>query len=261
LCCCSSATAGIAIGTNFKIYLLSQFCSNRLKFFLQYTGDTDAKNDGPEMYSVHAHCRCTVYTAWWQQLHVCMVPTFFQCNNKFSHHHCQLSSLTEHSTISSQQLLQQLTVRHASWWLSDLTSSRIVFNYVIQGRPHGFFQSPVCVATVKAFPASALSSTCGKDAVLGPSRREEVQTSDSCPWFTYTQCTTCTGLHRKKTEWRWTQFNREHTSDYSILLLYADVKYYRLLSTLYSYLLCFLFHPETHYVQVHMCTTIDPAFY
>ena len=31
-CCCSSAIAGIAIGANFKIYLLRQFCSNRVKF-------------------------------------------------------------------------------------------------------------------------------------------------------------------------------------------------------------------------------------
>ena len=28
------------------MYLLRQFCSNRVEFFLQYTGDTDAKNDG-----------------------------------------------------------------------------------------------------------------------------------------------------------------------------------------------------------------------
>jgi len=32
-CCCSSATAGIAIGANFKIYLLRQFCSNRVQIF------------------------------------------------------------------------------------------------------------------------------------------------------------------------------------------------------------------------------------
>jgi len=32
-CCCSSAIAGIAIGANFKIYLLCQFCSNRVQFF------------------------------------------------------------------------------------------------------------------------------------------------------------------------------------------------------------------------------------
>jgi len=38
----------MAIGADFKMYLLRQFCSNRVKFFLQYTGDTDAKNDGPE---------------------------------------------------------------------------------------------------------------------------------------------------------------------------------------------------------------------
>jgi len=30
------------------MYLLRQFCSNRVEFFLQYTGDTDTKNDGPE---------------------------------------------------------------------------------------------------------------------------------------------------------------------------------------------------------------------
>jgi len=50
-CCCSSASAGIAIGANFKIYLLRQFCFNRVQFFLQYTGDTDAKNDGPEFWN------------------------------------------------------------------------------------------------------------------------------------------------------------------------------------------------------------------
>ena len=33
LCCCSSANAGTAIGANFKIYLLHQFCSNRVQFF------------------------------------------------------------------------------------------------------------------------------------------------------------------------------------------------------------------------------------
>jgi len=32
--------AGMA---NFKVYLLRQFCSNRVEIFLQYTGDTDAK--------------------------------------------------------------------------------------------------------------------------------------------------------------------------------------------------------------------------
>ena len=36
--------AGMA---NFKMYLLRQFCSNRVDF-LQYTGDTDAKKNGPE---------------------------------------------------------------------------------------------------------------------------------------------------------------------------------------------------------------------
>ena len=29
----SSAVAGIAIGANFKIYLIRQFCSNRVEFF------------------------------------------------------------------------------------------------------------------------------------------------------------------------------------------------------------------------------------
>ena len=43
----TAAFAEIAIGANFKIYLLRQFCSNRVDF-LQYTGDTDAKNDAPE---------------------------------------------------------------------------------------------------------------------------------------------------------------------------------------------------------------------
>jgi len=50
-CCCSSANAGIAIRANFKIYLLRQFCSNRVAFLLQYTGNTDAKNNGPEFWN------------------------------------------------------------------------------------------------------------------------------------------------------------------------------------------------------------------
>jgi len=33
---------------NVSMYLLRQFCLNRVEFFLQYTGDIDAKNDGPE---------------------------------------------------------------------------------------------------------------------------------------------------------------------------------------------------------------------
>ena len=40
-CCCSNATAGIAIGANFKMYQLH--CSNRVEIFLQYTGDTHKK--------------------------------------------------------------------------------------------------------------------------------------------------------------------------------------------------------------------------
>jgi len=54
-CCCSDGTPAastdaahydrreVAGTANFKMYLLRQFCSNRVKFFLQYTGDTDAK--------------------------------------------------------------------------------------------------------------------------------------------------------------------------------------------------------------------------
>jgi len=34
-CCCSNAIARIAIEANFKMYLLSQFCWNRVKIFLQ----------------------------------------------------------------------------------------------------------------------------------------------------------------------------------------------------------------------------------
>ena len=49
-CCCSSAIAGIAIGANFKIYLLRQFGSNWVQSFLQYTGDTEAKNR-PEFWN------------------------------------------------------------------------------------------------------------------------------------------------------------------------------------------------------------------
>jgi len=45
---CRVHTCVIAIGADFKMYLLRQFCSNRVKFFLQCTGDTDAKNDGTE---------------------------------------------------------------------------------------------------------------------------------------------------------------------------------------------------------------------
>jgi len=38
----------MAIGADFKMYLLRHFCSNRVEFFYDYTGDTDAENDGPE---------------------------------------------------------------------------------------------------------------------------------------------------------------------------------------------------------------------
>jgi len=46
-CCCSSATAGIAIGANFKIYLLRKFCSNRVDFFTIHRRHR-RKSDGPE---------------------------------------------------------------------------------------------------------------------------------------------------------------------------------------------------------------------
>jgi len=41
-CCCSSAITGIAIGVNFKIYSLRQFCSNRVEF-LHNTQETQAQ--------------------------------------------------------------------------------------------------------------------------------------------------------------------------------------------------------------------------
>jgi len=53
-CCCSNAIAGIAIGANFKMYLLRQFCSNRVEFFLRYTGDTNAKKGGSEFWNSHS---------------------------------------------------------------------------------------------------------------------------------------------------------------------------------------------------------------
>jgi len=40
---CRVHSCVMAIGADFKMYLLRQFCSNRVEFFLQYTGDTDAK--------------------------------------------------------------------------------------------------------------------------------------------------------------------------------------------------------------------------
>jgi len=40
---CCVHTCVIAIGADFKMYLLRQFCSNRVEIFLQYTGYTDAK--------------------------------------------------------------------------------------------------------------------------------------------------------------------------------------------------------------------------
>ena len=44
-CCCSSAIAGISIGANFKIYLLHQFCSNRVHFFYNAQDTQTQKND------------------------------------------------------------------------------------------------------------------------------------------------------------------------------------------------------------------------
>jgi len=40
---CHVHTCVMAIGADFKMYLLSQFCSNGVEFFIQYIGDTDAK--------------------------------------------------------------------------------------------------------------------------------------------------------------------------------------------------------------------------
>jgi len=47
-CYCSSAITGIAIGANFKIYLLRQFCSNRVEFFYNTQETQTQKNVGPE---------------------------------------------------------------------------------------------------------------------------------------------------------------------------------------------------------------------
>jgi len=47
---CRVHTCVMALGADFKMYLLRQFCSNRVDF-LQYTGDTNSKNDGPEFWN------------------------------------------------------------------------------------------------------------------------------------------------------------------------------------------------------------------
>ena len=47
-CCCSNAIAEIAIGANFKCISSVSFVGIESNFFLQYTGDTDTKNDGLE---------------------------------------------------------------------------------------------------------------------------------------------------------------------------------------------------------------------
>ena len=44
----------VARMANFKMYLIRQFCSNQVEIFLQYTADTDAKNDGPEFWNSNA---------------------------------------------------------------------------------------------------------------------------------------------------------------------------------------------------------------
>jgi len=51
-CCCSSAIAGIAIGANFKIYLLRQFCSNWVQFFynIQETQMQKMMNQNSEIW-------------------------------------------------------------------------------------------------------------------------------------------------------------------------------------------------------------------
>jgi len=50
-CCCSSAIAGIAIGANFKIYLLRQFCSDWVQIFYNTQETQTQKNDGPEFWN------------------------------------------------------------------------------------------------------------------------------------------------------------------------------------------------------------------
>ena len=52
-------------------------------------------------------------------------------------------------------------------------------------------------------------------------------------------------LQAKYTVQWWTEYNTEQTFDYSTQLFHADVKLYQLLSTLYSCLICFCFHPES----------------
>jgi len=48
---CRIHTCVMAIGADFKMYLLHQFRWNQVEFFLQYTADTDAKNDGLEFWN------------------------------------------------------------------------------------------------------------------------------------------------------------------------------------------------------------------
>ena len=50
-CCCSSAIAGNAIGTDFKMYLFRQFCSNRVEFFFTIHRRHRRKNDGSEFWN------------------------------------------------------------------------------------------------------------------------------------------------------------------------------------------------------------------
>ena len=50
-CCCSSAIAGIAIGANFKMYLLRPFCANRVEIFFAVHRRHRRKNDGPEFWN------------------------------------------------------------------------------------------------------------------------------------------------------------------------------------------------------------------
>ena len=50
-CCCSSTIAGIAIGENFRINLLRQFCSNRVQFFYNTQETQTQKNYGPEFWN------------------------------------------------------------------------------------------------------------------------------------------------------------------------------------------------------------------
>jgi len=60
----------VAEMANFKMYLLRQFCLKWVEFFLQYTVDTDAKNDGPEFW----HSICDFWEFYKFSKRRCAVP-------------------------------------------------------------------------------------------------------------------------------------------------------------------------------------------